>query len=238
MFIKSNKWIEVEGYKGTNRNMKCIHEYNGVRHEKQYEMGKTFKAPVSDNQIKLCEYGGFHFCLELKDVFAWYPLMRGSRFFKVKCLVREKDYVDLTNSLKNKPMFAFYDYSSNSKMVAKQITFVEEIGFDILKEYLPDNIKKYIDTQEDLCTDNLISVAIKKILKNNIPADYDNPFKKIRTELVSLFENSKYATAENIPGIERVCKTIPAFYLLYAQDYLSEKEMLQKFMEYAFHNIK
>lgn len=231
MLKKKDEWIEVEGYKGTGKDMRCIHEYNGVRHEMQYEMDKTFKAPVPDNEIKLCGYGGFHFCLRLEDVFGWYPLRRGNRFFKVKCLVREKDYKEIQR-------FKVACHSFSSKMVAKQITFVEEIGFDILKEYLPDNIKKYIDTQEDLRTDNLISVAIKKILKNNIPADYDNPFKKIRTELVSLFENSKYATAENIPGIERVCKTIPAFYLLYAQDYLSEKEMLQKFMEYAFHNIK
>ena len=235
MLVKSNEWIEVEGYKGTDKDMKCIHEYNGVRHEMQYELGKTFTAPVPDNQIKLCEYGGFHFCLKLENVFYWYSLGKGNRFFKVKCLVRKRDYDELTDSLKYRHMFLTYD---STKMVAKQITFVEEIGFDILKEYLSDNIKPYINTMEELNSNSLMKVIVRKIMDNNIPVDYGKPFKKVETELVSLFENSKYATIENIPEIEGVCKTIPTFCSLYQQDYLSEKEMLQKFMEYAFHNIK
>lgn len=118
------EWVWVDGFKGTDSNMKC--------REYQYELGKKF---VHENDTEMCE-SGFHFCIRLKDINNHYELLtKGNRFFKVKGLVRK---VDLDR------------YCLNEKLVAKEIEFIEEIPkeecFEVYKEI---NTYDYLETMED-----------------------------------------------------------------------------------------
>jgi hypothetical protein len=49
--IQEEEWIWVEGYKGTDKNLKCKSDF-------QYEIGKEYNI----DEVKICEKG-FHFCL-------------------------------------------------------------------------------------------------------------------------------------------------------------------------------
>lgn len=62
----------MKGYKGMDKNMQC----RGF----QFEVGKTYEM----NGIpKLCE-NGFHFCLNLIDVFQHYEFGMDNRYFEVE----------------------------------------------------------------------------------------------------------------------------------------------------------
>ena len=58
----------MKGYKGFNKNLKCL----GF----QYEVGKEYEM---DDDIVMCEKG-FHFCKELIDVMDFYNTKNGNRF--------------------------------------------------------------------------------------------------------------------------------------------------------------
>ena len=73
------KWIWVEGYKGTDKNMCCRNT--------PYEIGKEYRMP-EDTEIKCC-VNGFHFSIKLESTFNYYGLYNNNRFFKVRALVRE-----------------------------------------------------------------------------------------------------------------------------------------------------
>ncbi|WP_330653117.1 DUF7666 domain-containing protein, partial [Clostridioides difficile] len=78
----SEEWIWIEGYKGTDRDMKCRNF--------QYELNKTYSVEeIHRGNINIYDYG-FHLCLDLKDVFRCYNLDLSNRFFKVKALVRSE----------------------------------------------------------------------------------------------------------------------------------------------------
>lgn len=129
---EEKEWIWVEGYKGTDKDMKC--------HDFQYEIGKEFKE---EKPIILCEKG-FHLCLKLRDVFTYYDICNNNRFFKVKALVEKTEVEKQTtgNSLCWGGVFFKPD-----KLVAKSIIFIEELSIDeIFKEaradYLPLEYKQ------------------------------------------------------------------------------------------------
>lgn len=78
----AEEWIWVEGYKATDKDMKC--------RDYQYVLGEQHDMP-DDAEIKECE-SGFHLCKDLNDVFGYYSIGNGNRFFKVRALVRKSDY--------------------------------------------------------------------------------------------------------------------------------------------------
>ena len=106
-----DEWIWVEGYKGTDKDMQC----KGY----QYELGVQHDMPEGE-EIQVC-CKGFHLCLNLKDVFRFYNVGEGNRFFKVKALVKKIDYETYDNT------FAIIYAFSESKLVAKSIIFESEI---------------------------------------------------------------------------------------------------------------
>ena len=121
------EWIWVEGYKGTNKDMKCL----GY----QYELNKQFDMPENE-KIEACE-SGFHLCTKLTDVYSYYSIGEGNRFFKVRALVRKNDYEIMIRS-KSMYMFSLYGHN-DSKLAAKSIEFIEELTPDeILKGYITD----------------------------------------------------------------------------------------------------
>jgi hypothetical protein len=112
----TDEWVWVEGYKGTDKDMKC--------RDFQFEFGATYSIPK--DEVSVCA-AGFHFCKELKDVYHYYSIGSGNRYFKVQALVRKADldkYGDYTES-------SIFSYSSrNNKLVAAEIRFLDELTLD------------------------------------------------------------------------------------------------------------
>ena len=133
---KNEEWIWIDGFKGTDSDMKC--------RDYQFRIGETFT--VSDEKdVKLCEHG-FHLCATLKDVFGYYPIGDNNRFFKVKALVRKEDY-DALYCNYSLAVFA-YPPIPKDKLAAKSIIFIEELSVDeILKNRVP---KDWTDEQKSL----------------------------------------------------------------------------------------
>lgn len=108
---ETEEWIWVTGYKGTDKDMKC--------RDYQFEMGVKHDMP-EDAEIVECR-GGFHLCPELNQVFNYYYIQKGNRFFKVSALVRKKDWD------KYQEQSVHYLRScAVDKLVAKSIIFLSE----------------------------------------------------------------------------------------------------------------
>jgi hypothetical protein len=136
------EWVWVDGYKGTDANM-CCNNY-------QYMLGHAHMMPEG-SEIKLCE-SGFHFCKNLRNVFSYYDIGKGNRFFKVHAMVRKEVNHDIkvvpndqnTVNFWNNMVSSLYD----DKLVAKCIIFERELTPDeILREIdgtneWPDDIKE------------------------------------------------------------------------------------------------
>lgn len=136
--VKEEEWIWVEGYKGTDKDMKCHNDY-------QFRLNEQFDIPEGE-EIKECE-NGFHLCLNLGDVFDHYEFKNNNRFFRVKALVRKEDVKKYGTYDRTLPLsFKYFSYSINSminKIVAKSIIFTEEVSLDELCESL--NISSWDD---------------------------------------------------------------------------------------------
>ena len=75
------EWIWVRGFKGTEKDMSC----KGYH----YELGKQFDLD-EDLEPSVC-HNGFHFCKKLENVFRYYKIGDGNRFFEVEALVKKSD---------------------------------------------------------------------------------------------------------------------------------------------------
>lgn len=151
------EWIWVEGYKGTDKDMKC--------RDYQFELGKQFDMS-GDAKIEECQ-SGFHLCKELKDVFFYYRVGEGNRFFKVKALVRKKDFEE------NKRLTSWYLPIRSDKLVSKSIIFVEELTVDeILKVKLNGfeniNFESWSDELKQLAINIDVADAINKYRKSHL----------------------------------------------------------------------
>lgn len=96
------EYVWVDGYKGTDKFMTCrnfVYKLNKI-----YDLGKE---PIE------CK-SGFHFCLDLEDVYDYYQFDGCNRFFKVRGLVKREDYdIELNDS--------------EGKLSARKIEFIEEL---------------------------------------------------------------------------------------------------------------
>lgn len=119
------EWIWVEGYKGTNMNMVC--------RDYQFRFHTQFDMPEGA-EIKDCE-SGFHFCRDLKDVFGYYKIDDGNRFFRVRALVRKKDYENYGKPYESSDgsiqsyiyRMSFGGPGLRDKLAAKSIQFLYEL---------------------------------------------------------------------------------------------------------------
>ena len=117
-----NTWVWVEGYKGTDKDMKC--------NDFQYELGTMYQMPK--DSVEECKTG-YHLCLTLRDVFKYYNIGRENRFFKVRALVRLSDKneygkmpeYDLANRY-----YSLFSRDPRNKLVAAEIEFLEELTMD------------------------------------------------------------------------------------------------------------
>lgn len=118
------QWIWVEGYKGLNPNMTANFG------DEVFEVGTYFKLT---GDISLCNYG-YHFCLNLDDLILYRSVC--TRIFKVRGLVRKKDYEQYGKYLYDTDEY-FSRNGRINKIVAKTIILEEELSFDdIIKNNL------------------------------------------------------------------------------------------------------
>lgn len=112
------KWVWVDGYKGTDKNMQGHGSY-------QFEVGERYDMPL-DAEIRDC-HSGFHLSLNMKDVFKHYNIGKGNRFFKVRALVRERD---LNEYGKKTGYSGFYTPRFRDKLASQSIKFIQELTVD------------------------------------------------------------------------------------------------------------
>lgn len=136
---EENEWEWVEGYKGLDKNMQGRNNF-------QYEVGKSYHH---DGEVSLCD-SGFHLCLKLDDVFNFYHIGNGNRFFKVRARCRKKDIKDYG---KTSSRF-FLDPTLANKLVASDIEILEELD-------ISEKISKIAPDLED---SKYIAIAIEKDL--------------------------------------------------------------------------
>lgn len=158
----AEEWIWVEGYKGTPKDMKC--------HDYQYELGVQHDMPEGV-PVVVCD-SGFHLCLELKDVFNFYGVGDGNRFFKVKALVRKKDYEAYTGV---DIMIGISFYCDIKKLVAKSIIFESELTPDEVLNHtegkdLPEKYKKL--AMEKSLTEALARYQLNTLVEDGYSAAF------------------------------------------------------------------
>lgn len=118
------EWVWVKGYKGTEKDMTC----RGY----QFEMDKQFDIS-DDRPVEICEHG-FHLCLTRGDVYNYYPIGEGHRFFRVTALVRKGDLAEYgSGGIVSNGRFMNFSPIVN-KLVAKSIIFTSELTVDEILE--------------------------------------------------------------------------------------------------------
>lgn len=134
------EWIWVEGYKGTESDMKCK--------DYQYELNKRFDMPYDFN-VKTCE-SGFHFCRDLEDVYEYYPIGDGHRYFKVRGLVRKADYEKYGT---NEEYLSWFGPSTRkiNKLAATSIEFISELTMDEIFAASDIDVSDYTEDEKKLC---------------------------------------------------------------------------------------
>ena len=146
---KEKEWVWVEGYKGTDKDMRC--------RDVRYEIGKEYSL-LKDEEPVLCDKG-FHLCLKLNDVFTYYDICNNNRFFKVKALVeKEKVKEQPSNNIFWNP------FSRPDKLVAKSIIFTEELSIDEI--FKDTNIADFPLEYKEFAIEKGIEKAQKKFIKD------------------------------------------------------------------------
>lgn len=163
------EWVWVKGYKGTDAHMHC----KGYR----YELGKQFDMPENE-EVNVC-YSGFHLCSELRDVFSYYPIADGNRFFEVKALIRKSDVEpeSFTNRTGKKAGYCLYD---NHKYAAKSIKFIRELSMEeVFEAYAETNktVVDWTDEQKKKAIETSVAQVRREIHTSNlIEAGYSEAF--------------------------------------------------------------
>lgn len=142
------EWIWITGYKGTEKDMKC--------RDQQYELGKLCQMP-EDAEIVDCS-SGYHLCRDLDDVYNYYSIGDGRRYFEVQALVRKKDYEEY-GIRKRDGLFT----RTRDKLVSKAIVFTRELTVDEIlqadetinqrtKDWTPEQKAEAIETSIGMVT--------------------------------------------------------------------------------------
>lgn len=195
------KWIWVEGYKGTDANMQGHGNF-------QFELNKQYDIQ-NDKPINVCE-NGFHFGLTLKDVCNYYDIGNNNRFFKVRALVREKDFN--TYGQRDIPSYLspWLFYSGNNiidKLAAKSIILTKELTIDEIFEntILRDMSKEYKEIAIATSCATAIQISKAKIL---MEYGYSAPF------AAWVVQNKKFNIAKALGSQENLSMDIKAYLIM------------------------
>ena len=165
-----DEWVWVEGYKGTNEDMTAFNDF-------QYELNTFYEA---NGEIETCK-NGFHLCLELADVFKYYPWLDNEtrRYFKVKALVRKADK-DTYGGFRCR-------IGAIDKIAAKQIVLTEEITED---QMLIDAIQEYhhitinsLDEYHQMRKSGYVSYHANSLM-SKLTGKYSEAFKLVLSDVL------------------------------------------------------
>jgi hypothetical protein len=147
----------------------------------KYELDKTYF--INGDEIKLCTKG-FHFCLTQKDVYNYHPPDFNTRYFKVKGLVKRTDY-----EVYGHEQYNGFFLTSVDKIVAKQITLIEEIPmskmdgaqalfeerYPFIKEMdpIPETKEEYEARVREICNQKLCKSYSETFIFLMLGSDYN-----------------------------------------------------------------
>jgi hypothetical protein len=161
----TDEWVWVDGFKATEENMMC--------RDQAYELGKTYTMP-EDAKIVACK-SGFHLCLKLEDVFKYYKIGKGHRYFAVRALVRKSD-VEKYGVMDWYAIVVSND--SRDKLAAKSIEFVRELTPDEI--FASTEIADYtIEEKEYALEHGIAHVVNERNIKNLIDLGYSPAFAQL-----------------------------------------------------------
>ena len=173
--VDEEEWIWVKGFKGTNKNMRCQDNY-------QYELGKQFDLDA-DVEPVVCSKG-FHFCKKLENVFKYYKIGDGNRFFEVEALVKKSGWVNeiKKNSTRNyhDPYSYLLDFISDDKYAAKSIRFIRELTVDEVYETVTDSdVREWAEEQKKRAMETSINTVRRDVRAFDLcAAGYSPAFSK------------------------------------------------------------
>ena len=132
--VSVDEWVWVTGYKGTDKDMKCKNDF-------QYELGKQYDMPEGE-AVEACT-SGFHMCMTLEDVYHYYRIGSGNRFFECRALVRKSD-LEKYGKVETNDTYALYAYVSLNtavvnKLAAKSIELTRELTVDEILAHKPES---------------------------------------------------------------------------------------------------
>ena len=175
--IEEEEWIWVKGFKGTDKNMQCKGNY-------QYELGKQFDLDA-DVEPVVCSKG-FHFCKKLENVFKYYKIGDGNRFFEVEALVKKSDWYSEQEKNRTCNLYQPYSYLpgfivSDDKYSAKSIRFIRELAVDEVFGALGTDcdVREWADEQKKRAMETSISAVRKEVREFELcAAGYSPAFSK------------------------------------------------------------
>ena len=203
--IEEEEWIWVEGFKGTDKDMRC--------QDYQYELGKQFDLD-EDVEPVVC-FKGFHFCKKLENVFKHYEIGDGNRFFEVEALVKKSGWVNeiKKNSTRNHydPYSYLLDFIGDDKYAAKSIRFVRELTVDEVFEAVSNKeVRGWADEQKKRAMETSIDTVRREIRTFDLcAAGYSPAFAKY----ISIDEG-RYKTAmamASLPDVSMDVKVMAIF---------------------------
>ena len=203
--VEKDEYIWVKGFKGTDKDMSC----KGYH----YELGKQFDLD-EDLEPSVC-HNGFHFCKELINVFQYYSIGDGNRFFEVEALVKKsdldpkkKEYAKYANAAWN-----LYHASSHygDKYAAKSIRFIRELTVDeVFKSVTDSEVLGWTEEQKKCAMATSIRTVRKEFRVDElIKAGYSPTFAKY----ISV-EEGRYRTAiamASLPDVSMDVKVMAIF---------------------------
>lgn len=186
--MTGEEWVWVKGFKGTDKDMRCQDDY-------QYELGKQFDLD-EDIEPMVCSKG-FHFCKKLENVFKFYKIGDGNRFFEVEALVKKSDIEPKKSDTVRagfdpwSKMYRSFDLYED-KYAAKSIRFIRELTVDEVFETVTDSdVREWAEEQKKRAMETSINTVRRDIRVFDLcAAGYSPAFAKY----ISV-DAGRYATA-------------------------------------------
>lgn len=160
--LAEEEWVWVKGFKGTDKNIQC----RGM----QYTIGEQQNYDGTDK--------GFHFCKELRNVFSWYKIGDGHRFFEVEALVRKKDLEPDKEGYILRAYASYRPYMENGdKLTSKSIRFIRELSVDEVFAALGDDTVNWSeDMKKRAMETSLETIRAEPRVEELVAAGYSRTF--------------------------------------------------------------
>ena len=205
--VTGEEWVWVKGFKGTDKDMRCQDDY-------QYELGKQFDLD-EDIEPMVCSKG-FHFCKKLENVFKFYKIGDGNRFFEVEALVKKSDWDSEQKKNRTRNPYEPYGYlpdfsGSKDKYAAKSIRFIRELTVDEVFEVTSDEeVRGWAEEQKKRAMETSIA-AVRAEVREFEPcaAGYSPVFSKYIAG-----DTGRYKTAiamSSLPDVSMDVKVMAIF---------------------------